>query len=162
MPAPAFSLGGEQLLIGASIGIAEVAAEQPTPPLDELYSRADIAMYAAKRSGKGQVALYEPSMVLPEAADLHYRPLLIEAIKAGAIDCFFQPIVDLAAGRVHAMEALARWRVDGETVDQDYFHQAGRSTRAAAGTDRPDARAGVCATGRLDRPAGLASTCRSA
>ena len=50
---PAFSLAGEQLLIGASIGIAEVGAEQQTPPLDELYSRADIAMYAAKRSGKG-------------------------------------------------------------------------------------------------------------
>ena len=52
-------------------------------------------MYAAKRAGKGQIALYEPSMVLPEAADLRYRPLLIEAIRAGAIDCVFQPIIDL-------------------------------------------------------------------
>ena len=118
---PAFSLAGEQLLIGASIGIAEVRADQPTPPLDELYSRADIAMYAAKRSGKGQVALYEPSMVLPEAADLHYRPLLIQAIKVGDIESFFQPIMDLVGGQVHSMEALARWRVGGETIDQDYF-----------------------------------------
>jgi diguanylate cyclase (GGDEF)-like protein len=118
---PAFSLAGEQLSIGASIGIAEVEAGQPTPPLDELYSRADIAMYAAKRSGKGQVALYEPSMVLPEAADLHYRPLLIAAIRAGDIECYFQPIMDLAGGQVHSMEALARWRVGGELVDQGYF-----------------------------------------
>jgi diguanylate cyclase (GGDEF)-like protein len=118
---PPFSLGGEQLLISASIGVAEVKAELPTPPLDELYSRADIAMYAAKRSGKGKVALYEQSMVLPEAADLHYRPLLIDAIGAGDIECFFQPVVDLAAGRVYAMEALARWRVAGEMVDQKYF-----------------------------------------
>ena len=118
---PAFSLAGEQLSIGASIGIAEVAAGQPTPSLDELYSRADIAMYAAKRSGKGQVAMYEPAMVLPEAADLHFRPLLIEAIRARDIECHFQPIVDLANAKIYSMEALARWRVGGEMVDQEYF-----------------------------------------
>ena len=72
---PAFLLAGEHLSVGASIGLAEVTAAQDTPALDELFSRADIAMYAAKRSGKGRLALYESSMVLPEAADLHYRPL---------------------------------------------------------------------------------------
>ena len=81
--------------IGASIGLAEVPGDQPTPPLDELFSRADIAMYAAKRAGKGQLALYESSMVLPEAADLHYRPLLDRRDPCGAIDCVFQPIIDL-------------------------------------------------------------------
>ena len=133
---PPFALGGEQLLVGASIGIAVVSSEHTTPELDDLYSRADIAMYAAKRSGKGQVALYESSMVLPEAADLHYRPLLIEAIKSGAIDCVFQPIVDLRTGQLHSMEALARWRVDGKAVDQDYFIKlAGRLRLLPALTD---------------------------
>ena len=131
-----FTLGKEQLSIGASIGIAEVTGEQQTPSLDELYSRADIAMYAAKRSGKGQLALYESSMVLPEAADLQYRPLLIDAIKSGTIECVFQPILDLETGRVHCMEALARWRVDGHTVNQDYFIKlAGRLKLLTALTD---------------------------
>ncbi len=116
-----FSLRRDELSIGASIGIAEVLDSQLTPTLDELFSRADIAMYAAKRAGKGQLAIYDPSMVLPEAADLHYRPLLIEAMKAGAIECVYQPIIDLRTGRVHSVEALARWRVGGETVPQDYF-----------------------------------------
>lgn len=133
---PQFTLGKEQLSIGASIGIAEVSGQHPTPSLDELYSRADIAMYAAKRAGKGQLALYESSMVLPEAADLQYRPLLIEAIKSGAIDCVFQPILNLETGRVHCMEALARWRVDGQTVPQDYFISlAGRLKLLVALTD---------------------------
>jgi diguanylate cyclase (GGDEF)-like protein len=118
---PPFMLGKEQLSIGASIGIAEVIAVQQTPSLDELFSRADIAMYAAKRAGKGQLALYESSMVLPEAADLQYRPRLIEAMRAGDIDCVFQPILDMESGRVHCMEALARWRVDGQIVPQEYF-----------------------------------------
>ncbi len=118
---PAFLLAGEHLSVGASIGLATVTAEQDTPELDELFSRADIAMYAAKRGGKGQLALYEPSMVLPEAADLHYRPLLIDAVQNGDIDCVFQPIIDLPTGQVHAMEALARWTIGGQAVPQDYF-----------------------------------------
>ena len=133
---PQFILGKEQLSIGASIGIAEVRADQTTPTLDELFSRADIAMYSAKRAGKGQLALYEPSMVLPEAADLRYRPLLIDAIRTGAIDCVFQPIIELASGRVRCMEALARWQVDGQPVRQDYFIKlAGRLKLLPALTD---------------------------
>lgn len=131
-----FTLGKEQLSIGASIGIADVAADQLTPTLDELFSRADIAMYAAKRAGKGQLAMYEPSMVLPEAADLQYRPLLIEAIRNGDIDCVYQPILDLASGRVYCMEALARWQVDGQPVPQEYFIKlAGRLKLLPALTD---------------------------
>ena len=131
-----FTLGKEQLSIGASIGIAEVTADQTTPSLDELFSRADIAMYSAKRAGKGQLALYEPSMVLPEAADLRYRPLLIEAVRTGAIDCVYQPILELTSGRVQCMEALARWQVDGQPVRQDYFIKlAGRLQLLPALTD---------------------------
>src|SRR5664280_2568635 len=103
-----FALGTELLSVGASIGLTEVTGGQHTPELDELFSQADIAMYAAKRRGKGQLALYESSMVLPEAADLRHRPLLIDAVTNGAIDCVFQPIIDLQTGRVHCMEALAR------------------------------------------------------
>jgi len=133
---PAFLLAGEHLSVGASIGLAEVRGEQDTPELDELYSRADIAMYAAKRGGKGQLALYESSMVLPEAADLHYRPLLIDAMQAGDIDCVFQPIIELRSGRVHSMEALARWSIGGQPVSQEYFIKlAGRLGLLAALTD---------------------------
>ena len=133
---PAFLLAGEHLSVGASIGLAEVTGEQETPELDELYSRADIAMYAAKRGGKGQLALYESSMVLPEAADLHYRPLLFDAIHAGDIDCVFQPIIELRSGRVHSMEALARWSIGGHPVSQEYFIKlAGRLGLLTALTD---------------------------
>ncbi len=122
-----FVLRRDELSIGASVGIADVPGGSETPTVDELFSRADIAMYAAKRAGKGQLAIYDPSMILPEAADLQYRPLLIEAMKLGAIDTVYQPIIDLQSGRVHSLEALARWRVGGETVPQAYFIQlAGR------------------------------------
>ena len=54
-----FSLGGRQVAIGTSVGIA---AAVPAESADELLHRADLAMYAAKRQGKGRVAHYEPGM----------------------------------------------------------------------------------------------------
>lgn len=131
-----FALRVRSLAIGCSIGIAQVATDAETPGVDELFSRADIAMYAAKRAGKGQQTAHHPRMVLPEADDLLYRPLLIDAISAGRIDCLFQPIVELETGRLVSLEALARWSVDGRPVDQAYFIDlAGRSGLLGALTD---------------------------
>lgn len=131
-----FALQVRALAIGCSIGIAQVTADAETPGVDELFSRADIAMYAAKRAGKGQQTAHHPRMVLPEADDLHYRPLLIDAVSAGRIDCLFQPIVELDTGRLVSLEALARWAVDGRLVDQAYFIDlAGRSGLLSALTD---------------------------
>ena len=147
---PQFTLGKEQLSIGASIGIAEVVGEQATPSLDELYSRADIAMYAAKRAGKGQLALYEASMVLPEAADLQYRPLLIEAIKQRRhrlrLPADPQP-GDRPRALHGGLRPLVRRRPDGAA---GLLHQTGRPAEAAAGVDRSDGGPGLCAAGRLD------------
>jgi len=57
-------------------------------------------------------------------------------MRAGDIDCVFQPIIELASGRVHAMEALARWSVGGQPVAQEYFIKlAGRLGLLTALTD---------------------------
>ncbi len=91
--------------IDASIGIALATA-----PLDgdELLRRADVAMYNAKTAHTG-VEVY--------AADRdHYSPKrlamaarLRSAIDAGGIRLHYQPQIDLATGRLVAVEALARW-----------------------------------------------------
>jgi EAL domain-containing protein (putative c-di-GMP-specific phosphodiesterase class I) len=61
---------------------------------------------------------------------------LISAVQQGSIECFFQPVIDLGSGRVHSMEALARWRVDGDVVAPDYFiNLAGRLGLLPALTD---------------------------
>lgn len=123
-----FALRVQPLAISCSIGVAHVAADADTPGVDELFSRADIAMYAAKRAGKGQRSAHHPAMVLPEADDLHFRPLLIDDLAAGRIHCLFQPIVALDTRQLVSLEALARWHVDGRQVDQAYFIElAGRS-----------------------------------
>ena len=53
-----FTIGSNKVRSGASIGIA-MSGEGIG--LDELLRHADVAMYAAKRAGKGRVERYEPS-----------------------------------------------------------------------------------------------------
>jgi diguanylate cyclase (GGDEF)-like protein/PAS domain S-box-containing protein len=54
-------LGGRSIVVGGSIGIA-LATGRGVTTAEDLITQADAAMYAAKRSGKGTFAIYEPAM----------------------------------------------------------------------------------------------------
>jgi EAL domain-containing protein (putative c-di-GMP-specific phosphodiesterase class I) len=85
-------------------------------------------MYSAKRSGKGQQASYDPTMVLPAAVDLQLREPLRLALRTGRITAVYQPIIDLADGHMTAVETLARWMHKGVQVSPvDFIPLAGRS-----------------------------------
>ena len=75
----------------------------------QALSRADAALYAAKKKGRGRTALFTP-----EIAEANRRRIAIErALMSGhigeQIGLSFQPIFDLATGQLRAFEALARW-----------------------------------------------------
>ena len=101
-----FSVMGADFHIGASIG----AAVFPTHADDaeNLFKRADTAMYQAKRMGGGNVALYQP-----EANDARERLSLTsqlrKAIAEDELRLHYQPIFDVADGSLHSLEALVRW-----------------------------------------------------
>lgn len=116
-----FALAGTVLTVRASIGISELLAEQATPTVDALLSQADIAMYAAKRSGKGQLAKYEPTMVVPNTDDLQLRQPLAEAIATGQLSFVYQPIIQLDTGDILGLETLARWTHHGVAIPPDLF-----------------------------------------
>ena len=61
-----YDLDGTVVEVGASVG-AVVAQDDPTAPAELLLERADRALYAAKRTGLGGFALYEPGMEASEA-----------------------------------------------------------------------------------------------
>jgi diguanylate cyclase (GGDEF)-like protein/PAS domain S-box-containing protein len=118
-------VGGKQVRVGVSIGIATSGtldfpdASLGRAPLglaqlaDELVRNADVAMYESKQHGKDAVARYEPSMRLASALRLDTETALREAIEEHQFVVHYQPIVDLAEGRIVAVEALARWRRPG-------------------------------------------------
>lgn len=101
-----------QVRIGASIGIA--AAPRDGRDGETLLSRADIALYAAKSAGRGSVRCFTAEMLasIQERVDLEAR--LRAALEARrGLFVFYQPIQDLATGRVTAREALVRWHEPG-------------------------------------------------
>jgi diguanylate cyclase (GGDEF)-like protein len=101
-----FSLGGLQLEIDASIGIA-LSPEHGTDA-DTLLRRADVAMYIAKRNGSGH-ALYSAEQDQHSPMRLALVGELRRAIDQNELSLYFQPKVSLKHSKVLCAEALVRW-----------------------------------------------------
>jgi len=100
-------LGDHTVSLRASVGVALGTRDEG----EELLLRnADLAMYAAKRQGKGQYALYEPAMHAGTLKRLELRSELEAALQRKELALVYQPIVDLLEGEIVAVEALLRWR----------------------------------------------------
>ncbi len=76
---------------------------------DDMLRDADLAMYSAKRSGKGAWALFEADMHDDAGERLTLRSELHHALERDELTLHFQPIVDLRTEHVTGFEALARW-----------------------------------------------------
>ncbi len=111
-----FYIEGMRLDARISVGVTIVHPGSPPPSLRTLLSQADVAMYAAKRAGKGTVERYRNGMTLPETEDLLLSEPLRQALEAGEVRAYFQPIMDLGSGAVRGFEALARWTYQGKLV----------------------------------------------
>jgi diguanylate cyclase (GGDEF)-like protein/PAS domain S-box-containing protein len=98
------------VVVGASLGIAR---GHPATNADELLREADLAMYRAKAAGKGHLATYAAgALALAEeraALTDDLRRALEGDASGGRLSLVYQPVVELATGRVSTYEALARW-----------------------------------------------------
>jgi predicted signal transduction protein with EAL and GGDEF domain len=107
MEAP-IRIGQQKVTIGASIGMALGTGRAMTP--QQLIANADIALYEAKRQGRGCVRELTPRMLTQLAARRQLASELPRAIEAGEFIPFYQPQVDAGVGKVIGAEALARWQ----------------------------------------------------
>ncbi|OGQ98520.1 MAG: hypothetical protein A2505_06040 [Deltaproteobacteria bacterium RIFOXYD12_FULL_55_16] len=103
-----FPLGGLEIAVSVSIGIVI----QPAPELDaeEILRDADTAMYRAKAQGRGQYVLFDSTMHSQALQRLRLEIELKKALEWQEFVVFYQPIVDLANGRLIGFEALVRWQ----------------------------------------------------
>jgi diguanylate cyclase (GGDEF)-like protein/PAS domain S-box-containing protein len=101
-----FEIDGNELFITASIGIALSATAVGSA---ELIRRADIAMYDAKRRGRARCAVFDERMHRRVTDRLAMRRELRHAVEQSLLRVHYQPIIELATGRIVAFEALARW-----------------------------------------------------
>jgi diguanylate cyclase (GGDEF)-like protein/PAS domain S-box-containing protein len=103
-----FLIGGEQVEVGISIGIA--LAPQDADEADALVKRADLALYRAKLEGRNTRRFYEIAM--DEALE-YKRRLEMDlrgALTRGEFEVHYQPIMNAANGSISSVEALVRWR----------------------------------------------------
>ena len=102
-----FELGVESVYVSASIGITIYPND--TDDVDSLLKNADQAMYAAKELGRNCFSYFTASMQEIAQTRLLLSNDLRNAIAAGQLEVYLQPIVELATARVFKAEALLRW-----------------------------------------------------
>ena len=103
-----FIVDGRTLHISTSIGITFCPMDDHNP--DGLLQGADAAMYEAKRAGKGQFRYFTAEMTEQATEYLNLETHLRAAVLGHQFALHFQPITDETGTRLHACEALLRWR----------------------------------------------------
>ncbi|HEX7134569.1 MAG TPA: bifunctional diguanylate cyclase/phosphodiesterase, partial [Iamia sp.] len=121
-----FSPDRGELVVTASLGLALSA-----PGIDAatLLRQADAAMLRAKQRGRDRVEMYDPAMQASARDRLSLAADLRRAIDRRQLRLVYQPIVDLASGRVVGAEALCRWHhpVRGSVPPEEFIPVAEES-----------------------------------
>ncbi|CAN5219533.1 hypothetical protein BH10PSE12_BH10PSE12_27300 [soil metagenome] len=102
-----FDLGGQQIDLGASIGVALYPEHGET--LVALLRSADIAMYHAKANGRGRVEQFTNTLAQVAAGKIALERDLRIALERDEFLLQFQPQIEIASGAPVVAEALVRW-----------------------------------------------------
>ena len=102
-----FRIDEDRLEIGSSMGIAVLPDDGED--IETLMQSADLALYRSKVNGRKQVSFYDPTMSRNLVRRREIEAELRLALQRDELSVFFQPIVDLATGRIRTFEALVRW-----------------------------------------------------
>jgi diguanylate cyclase (GGDEF)-like protein len=101
------SVAGRDLVVDASIGIAMHSGGSAAA--EELVRRADVAMYAAKRSGGSQCEVFRADMSHQQGELLELEQAIRQGLQLGEFTVHYQPEIDLTTRAIVGVEALVRW-----------------------------------------------------
>ena len=119
MTAP-FDFDGHEIHIGASIGITVFPDDGRD--IETLFRNADLAMYRAKDAGRNNAQFFEMAMTTAAVERRTVEADLRGALSRGEFVLHYQPVIDLAAGRIIGAEALLRWQhAKRGLVNPDHF-----------------------------------------
>ena len=101
------TIGGETLLVTASVGITFTPADSAAALLRD----GDIALQRAKGRGGAQTIIFDPEELQTAGRELRLTRDLRHALdNSRQLEVHYQPIIALADQRVCGAEALVRWR----------------------------------------------------
>jgi diguanylate cyclase (GGDEF)-like protein/PAS domain S-box-containing protein len=96
--------------VNSSVSIGIVTATHAASDVEAVLRDADIAMYEAKRTGRGRYVLFEPAMHKRVRDDVALENDLRQALGEGQMFVVYQPLMDLVSRQMTGMEALVRWK----------------------------------------------------
>jgi diguanylate cyclase (GGDEF)-like protein/PAS domain S-box-containing protein len=112
-------VSGHQVMIGTSVGIAVAPGDGREP--EALLRHADLALYQAKRAGRGVHRFFEPGMNSRMHARRELELALHHALSAGEFEVYYQPMLNLDRNEISGFEALLRWHRGGTMVSPADF-----------------------------------------
>ncbi|MGU3656071.1 putative bifunctional diguanylate cyclase/phosphodiesterase [Methylobacterium fujisawaense] len=102
-----FSVEGQRIDIGASIGIARAPADGSARR--ELHRKADLALYQAKAEGRGTWRGFDAAMDEKARSRHRLEAGLRQALRRREFVLHYQPVIDVVSNRPTVMEAFLRW-----------------------------------------------------
>ena len=102
-----YLLDGHSVIIGASIGIAMAPGDGDES--EKLLKNADMALSRAKNDSRGTFSFFEAGMDARAQGRRKIELDLRAAIQNDGLRPYYQPLIDLATGRITGFEALVRW-----------------------------------------------------
>jgi diguanylate cyclase (GGDEF)-like protein/PAS domain S-box-containing protein len=102
-----YDLGGHQVVVGASIGVACAPKDATTSA--ELMKQADMALYKTKAEGRNGYRFFNPEMGERANARRKLESELRDAINRGEFTLFYQPVINIKLNKITGLEALVRW-----------------------------------------------------
>lgn len=126
---------GQLMSVDCSVGIAHASDGAESA---NLLRRADVAMYAAKRSGKGRTTNYHPTLGEELSDRQHRQQRLRFALRNNELLVHYQPIFNLGTPRrrVVGAEALVRWRTNEGVESAGSFLQVAEESGLIVQVDR--------------------------
>jgi len=102
-----FALEGHEVATSTSIGITVFPDDAATP--EELLKNADLAMFHSKSEGRNGYHFYVAAMDAEVQARKTVERDMRVALGTDQLALHYQPLIDMASGRIVGCEALLRW-----------------------------------------------------
>ena len=114
------AVGDHRIKMSTSIGVAVRRLDHDRA--DAVIRDADLAMYAAKESGRNRVAVFDDSLRATAVRRMELEQSLRVALDRSELTLAYQPLVSLTDGRIAGVEALLRWtdKVYGEVPPDEF------------------------------------------